>query len=341
LFFLPYCRSGDIYAMRIAHSLKSLASYIDALLVSSLTTKQRDISPLAPPLSAHSLERPSRHPQQNCALWADSCRTALPEPAPQNLAARVLLWTLCTGLLIASLPPAVLAQNIVVVPTIHTIAGNGTTGNGADGIQATQTQINNAQETAIDRAGNVFFNDFGTSRVRRVDAITGIVTTVAGNGTSGYNGDNKAATSAELNFPEGLSIDSSGNLYVADKQNCRIREVVAATGLIKTVAGNGTCGYTGDGAAATSAQINFATGVAIDSVGNIYIADQGNDRIRKVTLATGVISTIAGTGTAGYNGDNIAATSAQLEYPFGVRVDPKNNICLQSGHRCYRPQGEA
>ncbi|WP_396271402.1 NHL domain-containing protein [Granulicella paludicola] len=121
-------------------------------------------------------------------------------------------------------------------------------------------------------------------------------------------------------------MDSSGNLYVADKQNCRIREVVAATGLIKTVAGNGTCGYTGDGAAATSAQINFATGVAIDSVGNIYIADQGNDRIRKVTLATGVISTIAGTGTAGYNGDNIAATSAQLEYPFGVRVDPKNNI---------------
>jgi len=162
----------------------------------------------------------------------------------------------------------------------------------------------------------------------------GYINTVAGNGPSnilpegGYNGDNQLATNAKLNSPNGVAVDSSGNIYIADMLNNRVRKVTASTGVITTVAGNGHSGYNGDNILATSAELNNPTGVAVDSSGNIYIADQLNGRIRKVTASTGFISTVAGDGISSlapqftpvsdYNGDNQPATSANLNGPTGV-----------------------
>jgi uncharacterized repeat protein (TIGR01451 family) len=185
-----------------------------------------------------------------------------------------------------------------------------------NGSAATSIAISNIYGTAVDGSGNVYVPSFHENRVYKV-ATNGTVTTVAGNGTSGYSGDGGAATSAQLNEPMGLAIDASGNLYIADYGNSSIRKV--SGGVITTVAGNGTSGYSGDGGLATSAELRNPYGVALDSAGNLYIADTYNYRIRKVS--GGVITTVAGNGTIGYSGDNGAATSAELSYPFGVAVD--------------------
>jgi uncharacterized protein (TIGR03437 family) len=154
------------------------------------------------------------------------------------------------------------------------------------------------------------------------------MSTYAGNYTSGFTGDGSAATSAELAGPFGMAVDKSGNIYIADQFNNRIRKVTTA-GIISTVAGNGTSGYTGDGGAATSAELNDPESVAVDSAGNLYIADTGNSVVRKVT-ASGTISTIAGNFTdgAGYSGDGAAATSAQLFHPTSIVLDSKGNIYI-------------
>ena len=150
----------------------------------------------------------------------------------------------------------------------------------------------------------------------------GIITTFAGTGSLGYNGDGDA-TSSQLNYPTGVSADINGNVYIADQGNHRIRKVNSA-GILSTFAGTGTAGYNGDGDA-TSAQLNFPTGVAADISGNVYIGDGNNHRIRKVNSA-GILTTFAGTETVGYNGDGIAATSAQLWYPYGVTADINGNV---------------
>jgi hypothetical protein len=148
---------------------------------------------------------------------------------------------------------------------------------------------------------------------------TPIITTVAGAGIAGYGGDNGPATSAQLNYPYGMGPDSSGTLYIADHNNQRVRKVTA-DGVITTAAGTGTAGYSGDNGPATSAQLNNPMGVEVDPAGILYIADYNNHRVRKVT-ADGMITTVAGTGTAGYSGDNGPATSAQLNFPNGLAID--------------------
>jgi sugar lactone lactonase YvrE len=208
---------------------------------------------------------------------------------------------------------------------ISTVAGNGTQGYNGDNIPATSAELYTPFGVALDSAGNLYIADDSNCRIRKVDASTGLISTVAGNGTAGYNGDNIPATSAELYYPNGVALDSAGNLYIADSDN-RIREVNASTGLISTVAGNGTQGYNGDNIPATSAELNDPSGVALDSAGNLYIADYDNHRIRKVDASTGLISTVAGNGTAGYNGDNIAAISAELDHPTGVALDSAGNL---------------
>jgi hypothetical protein len=206
---------------------------------------------------------------------------------------------------------------------ITTVAGNTTAeystgGYSGDGGPATSAEISDPSGVAVDSAGNLYIADEFNQRIREVNT-SGIITTVAGNGTAGYSGDGGPATSAELNFPVGLAVDSLGNLYIADGGNAVIRKV-NASGVIATVVGNGTAGYSGDGGPATGAELNFPYAVAVDSAGNLYIADESNNVIRKVN-ASGIITTVAGNGTSGYNGDNIAATTAKLNSPAGVAVD--------------------
>jgi len=211
---------------------------------------------------------------------------------------------------------------------ISTIAGNGTCGYAGDGKAATSAELFEPSGVAVDSASNVYIADWDNSRIRKITASTGIISTVAGNGARGYSGDGGKATSAKLSSPFGVAIDSSGNIYIADVGNYRIRKVTVSTGFISTVAGNGTQGYSGDGGPATSAKMQGPTGVAVDTAGNIYIADSYGNRIRKVTASTGIISTVAGNGNIGHSGDGGPATSAQLYYPYGVAVDTASNIYI-------------
>ena len=174
----------------------------------------------------------------------------------------------------------------------------------------------------MDSAGNLYIADSGNSRIRKVS--NGVITTVAGNGTQGFGGDNGPTTSAQLWDPWGVAVDSAGNLYIADTDNSRIRKV--SNGVITTVAGNGTGGFNGDDGPATSAALYGPEGIAVDSAGNLYIADTYNYRIRKVS--NGVITTVAGNGTGGFNGDNGPATSALLYNPSGVAVDSAGNLYI-------------
>jgi hypothetical protein len=152
------------------------------------------------------------------------------------------------------------------------------------------------------------------------------ISTIAGTGSAGYSGDGATATSAQLNGPFGIAVDNTGNVYIADRNNNRIRKINAA-GIITTIAGTGTAGYSGDGGPATAAQLNALCGIAVDAAGNIYIADKGNSRIRKINSA-GIITTIAGNGSAGYSGDGGLAISAQINNPRGVAVDTAGNIYI-------------
>jgi sugar lactone lactonase YvrE len=211
---------------------------------------------------------------------------------------------------------------------ITTVAGSGVQGYSGDGGPALSAKLNWPWAVAVDAAGNIYFTDTDNQRIRKVAVSTGIITTVAGTGTAGYSDDGGPATGAQLNSPFGIAVDAAGNIYFADHFNNRIRKVTASTGDISTVAGSGTQGFSGDGATATSAEIYYPTSVAVDTVGNLYIADDVNDRIRKVTASTGIIQTLAGTGSTGYSGDGGPATSGELFWPYGVAVDTAGNIYI-------------
>jgi sugar lactone lactonase YvrE len=212
--------------------------------------------------------------------------------------------------------------------TMITIAGTGATGFGGDGGPATSAMLNAPDAVAVDGGGNVFFSDQGNNRIREVLHWNGSIVTVAGTGAAGYNGDFGPATSAMLNQPNGVAVDVNGNIFISDWHNNRIREVLNATGNILTVAGTGTAGYSGDGGQSNSAMVNSPGGVAVDGSGNLFIADTYNNRIRKVTIANHVITTVAGTGTSGFGGDGGPATSALLYMPYGVTVDGSGSIYI-------------
>jgi sugar lactone lactonase YvrE len=207
---------------------------------------------------------------------------------------------------------------------ITTMAGKGIRGYSGDGGAATNASLNDPVDVAVDAAGNLFIADYFNNRVRKV-GVNGIITTVAGNGLSGYSGDGGAAASASLNNPDGVAVDASGNLFIADSGNNRIRKV-GVNGLISTMAGNGVSGYSGDGGAATKANLAAPVGVAVDVFGNLLIVDQSNGRIRKVD-DKGVITTVAGGGSNG-PGDGGPATGASLYNPSGAAVDASGNLFI-------------
>jgi len=208
---------------------------------------------------------------------------------------------------------------------IISIAGNGTAGYTGDGGSGTLAELNNPTDIIIDDTGNVYIADGLNSTIRKLNTL-GVITTIAGNGISGYIGDGGYATAAELKYPCAIAIDKKGNLYVADAGNNCIR-MINSLGIITTIAGNGTSGYIGDGGNASSAKLNTPCGITFDSAGNLYIADTWNNVVRKIDT-NGIIITIVGSGTQGYNGDNITATTAQLYKPAGLVFDGYGNLYI-------------
>ena len=212
-----------------------------------------------------------------------------------------------------------------------TVAGNGTGGYTVDGVAATIAEINNPNHIAVDAAGNIYIADAQNNRIRKVSIATGLISTIAGTGVAGFSGDGFPAIAAKVNAPCGIALDAAGNIYFSDQGNHRVRKITIATGNISSVAGNGAGTYGSDGVAATSTSINNPAGIVLDGANNIYIADRDNNRIRKVTAATGLISTIAGTGTAGFSGDAAAAVAATLNMPQAVAFDPSGNLYIADG----------
>ncbi|MGH2691416.1 MAG: Ig-like domain-containing protein [Actinomycetota bacterium] len=284
-------------------------------------------------LSSEGRHRPALRPRP--ALSAAILRAATWRPSAPCLGSRwvrsrrlsAALATMVTVLLIGGLLPVNAAPN-----DITTVAGRPDSG---DGGAATSALIHIPRDVAVDAAGNVFIADTYNHRIRRV-STGGTITTVAGNGTSGFSGDGGSAASAQLRFPEGVWVDSAGNIYIADTGNQRIRKV-NTSGTISTLAGTGVAGFSGDGGAATAAQLNEPEDVTTDAAGNLYIADRENHRIRKVS-AGGTITTFAGNGIEGFAGDGGQAVDARLNDPSGVAVDSSGRVYIadRDNHRVRR-----
>ncbi len=270
---------------------------------------------------------------------------------------------------------------------ITTVAGNGIRDFGGDGGPAIKASLAFPMGLAVDKEGNLFIADARNHRIRRVDAKSGVITSVAGQGMRGLGGDNGPALSALMSYPTAVTLDEEGNLYIADSENGGIRRVDRKTGIISSVTGEGVPGaktdssgtptirglfvapvgliydgkgslyvadaylnrvkkvevathkvtivagkgvnqYCGDGGPAREACLNQPAGVALDVAGNVYIADAGNDRVRKVDIKSGIVTTVAGSGQRGFSGDNGPATKANLAFPTGVAVDPKGRVVI-------------
>jgi hypothetical protein len=199
----------------------------------------------------------------------------------------------------------------------------GETGDGGPAVDATLYQpVGLAYDPTT---ADLFIADSGDNVVREVDTSTGVISRFAGDGTAGDTGDGGPATSAELDQPQGLAVDANGDVFITDADNNEVREVTP-DGTIHDFAGDGTAGYAGDGGAATSAELNQPSGVAVDADGNVYIADSANNVIRRVDATTGDITTVAGDSTAGDTGDSGPGTSAELDDPQDVAVDPDGDV---------------
>ena len=205
---------------------------------------------------------------------------------------------------------------------VTTIVGNGTRGPSGDGGPATAAGIYWPEGIALDQAGDLYVSEAGAGRIRRVSAASGFISTIAGGGSCGDGG---AALSAILAGPTGVAVDRVGNVYLADPGNHRVRVVGASTGVISTVAGTGIPGFAGDGGPGVNASLDSPYKLALDQVGNVYIADMWNDRVRRVAASTGVISTLAGGGTGGDGGP---ADRADLDLPAGIALDQAGNVYL-------------
>ena len=209
---------------------------------------------------------------------------------------------------------------------ISTIAGTGTATYSGDGGPATAADIQGPRSIIVDDTGNIYFSDYANNRIRKIDT-NGIIHLFAGvGGAPAFGGDEGPATAAHLGFAWGIARDDSGNFYLADQMNNRIRKI-DRNGIIHTIAGTGSAAFSGDSGLAVNAKIQFPTGVAVDRHGNIIVADNGNNRVRRIDTA-GVITTLAGSAHYGYYGDDSASVNAKLYYPREVCVDAANNIYI-------------
>ncbi len=233
---------------------------------------------------------------------------------------------------------------------ISTVAGTGNTSGGynGDNMQATAATLNFASDAVFDSIGNLYISDLSNNRIRKVDASTGLITTVVGTGTGSSTGDGSAATAATIRGPSFGRFDSSDNYYITECYGHKVRKVVTVTteiptaapsitptyypslsphsiSIISTIAGTGASSYSGDGGQATSAGIYSPLGIVIDTSGNVYFSDYLHHRVRKITVLTGIITTYAGTGTGMFSGDGGVASSAALYYPNGLCFDASGN----------------
>ena len=206
---------------------------------------------------------------------------------------------------------------------ILVVAGSGAQGFSGDGVAggAAAASLWHPYAVALDPSGNIYIDDQYNCVIRKVDS-TNTITTIAGTPQScGYSGDGGKAISAQLNFPAGVVVDGSGNLFIGDNNNCVVRRVALSSNTITTYAGNHSCGYSGDGGSATVAQLSVTTGVALDGSGNLFLADSGNCVIREVVRSTQKINTVAGNHTCGYSGDGNSAINAEMNQVFGLAVN--------------------
>jgi len=212
-----------------------------------------------------------------------------------------------------------LAVPVDAVPTITTVAGTGVRGNTGDGGPATKAQLDHPFHVAFDKSGNLYFSDTFNHRIRKIDAKSGIITTIAGSGKKGFGGDGGKATDAMFNEPYGICFDSNDNLYIVDRLNYCIRKVTRTTGTITTIAGiGGKSGYAGDGGPATAAQLREPNSICFDGVSVLYIADVADQRVRKVDLAHSTIHTFAGNGVKKSAGDGGPLKDATFAGPRAV-----------------------
>ncbi len=209
-------------------------------------------------------------------------------------------------------------------------AGDGTTGYSGDGLAANLAAIGIPEALAIDKMDNLYVSDQLNHVIRKVNLATGIISTFAGNGTTGYSGDLGMATSAQIDNVRGIAIDNALNVYLADANQQVIRKI-DNSGIITTIAGTGAFGFSGDSSLATTAQFNSPTGIAIDNFGDLYVADYGNHRVRKIDLGTGIITTYVGDGGGGWIGEGVLASTASRSTPFGICFDSLNNLYVTSG----------
>jgi NHL repeat len=218
---------------------------------------------------------------------------------------------------------------------MFTIVGTGEASYSGDGGVARRAGLNQPFDVALDRQGNLYFSEANNHCVRRVERGRGIITTVAGTGQSGYGGDGGPATQAQLNSPYGIALDAADNLYIVDRLNACIRLVEASTGIIRTIAGSGQPGYAGDGGPAYLAQLQEPNDIVLDGQGHAFIADVRDHRVRVVDLASGIITTFAGTGEGGSNGDGGPASRAALLGPRALAFGPTGDlyICLRNDHK--------
>ncbi|PQJ09211.1 hypothetical protein CJD36_020715 [Flavipsychrobacter stenotrophus] len=209
---------------------------------------------------------------------------------------------------------------------ITNIAGNGVGASSADGAVAATSSVYNPFDVVVDNTGNVYFTECAAQRVRMINT-SGILSTIAGNGSTGATGDGGPATAATLSNPAGIARDAAGNIYISVQYSHKIRKI-ATTGIITTVAGTGSVAFGGDGGPATAASFSYPNFLALDNAGNLLITDNGNFRIRKLDVTTGIINTIAGNGSSTFSGDGGPATAASLYYPGGVAVNAAGEILI-------------